>query len=92
MGKTITEKIFSRVTGKDVIAGDIVFPEPEIITVHDWYVVNFDSALEELGISKLYDPDKLIISTDHEPIAVSLQAAERQKKVRQIVKKFQQHG
>ena len=88
MGKTITEKIFSRVTGKDVIAGDIVFPEPEIITVHDWYVVNFDAALEELGINKLYDPDKLIISTDHEPIAVSLQAAERQKKVREIVKKY----
>ena len=41
-----------------------------------------------MGINKLYDPDKLIISTDHEPIAVSLQAAERQKKVREIVKKY----
>ncbi len=88
MGKTITEKILSRVTGSDVSAGDIIYPEPELLTVHDWYVVNFDTALAELGVDRLYDPDKLIICTDHEPVAVSPQAAERQKKVRDIVKKY----
>lgn len=88
MAKTITEKILSRVTGSDVSAGDIIYPEPELLTVHDWYVVNFDTALQELGVDRLYDPDKLIISTDHEPVAVSPQAAERQKKVREIVKKY----
>ena len=88
MGKTITEKILSRVTGSDVLAGDIVYPEPELLTIHDWYVVNFDRALEELGVDRLYDPDKVIICTDHEPVAVSPQAVERQKKVREIVKKY----
>ena len=88
MGKTITEKILSRVTGSDVSAGDIIYPEPELLTVHDWYVVNFDKALQELGVDRLYDPDKLVISTDHEPVAVSPQAAERQKQVREIVKKY----
>lgn len=88
MGKTITEKILSRVTGSDVSAGDIIYPEPELLTVHDWYVVNFDKALQELGVDRLYDPDKLVISTDHEPVAVSPQAAERQKLVREIVKKY----
>ena len=88
MGKTITEKILSRVTGSDVSAGDIVYPEPELLTIHDWYVVNFDRALEELGVDRLYDPDKVIICTDHEPVAVSPQAVERQKKVREIVKKY----
>ncbi len=88
MGKTITEKILSRVTGSDVSAGDIIYPEPELLTVHDWYVVNFDKALEDLGVERLYDPDRLIISTDHEPVAVSPQAVERQKKVREIVKKY----
>ncbi len=88
MGKTITEKILSRVTGSDVSAGDIIYPEPELLTVHDWYVVNFDTALQELGVDRLYDPDKLVISTDHEPVAVSPQATERQKKVREIVKKY----
>ena len=88
MGKTITEKVLSRVTGGDVSAGEIIYPEPELITVHDWYVVNFDKALKELGVEKLYDPDKLIISTDHEPVAVSPQASARQKQVREIVKKY----
>jgi 3-isopropylmalate/(R)-2-methylmalate dehydratase large subunit len=88
VGKTITEKILSRVTGSDVSAGDIIYPEPELLTVHDWYVVNFDKALQELGVDRLYDPDKLVISTDHEPVAVSPQAAERQKQVREIVKKY----
>lgn len=88
MGKTITEKILSRVTGGDVSAGDIVFPEPELVTIHDWYVVNFDKALEELGVDRLHDPDRVLICTDHEPVAVSPQAAERQKKVRQIVRKY----
>ena len=88
MGKTITEKILSRVTGGDVSAGDIVFPEPELLTIHDWYVVNFDKALEELGVERLHDPDRVIICTDHEPVAVSPQATERQKKVREIVRKY----
>ena len=53
MGKTITEKVLSRVTGGDVSAGEIIYPEPELITVHDWYVVNFDKALKDLGVEKL---------------------------------------
>ena len=88
MGKTITEKILSRVTGDDVSAGDIVYPEPELVTIHDWYVVNFDRALAELGVARLYDADKVLICTDHEPVAVSPAATERQKKVREIVAKY----
>ena len=88
MAKTITEKILSRVTGEDVSAGRIIFPEPELLTVHDWYVVNFDRALEGLGVDRLHDPDKLLICTDHEPVAVSPQAVARQKKVREIVRKY----
>ena len=86
MSKTITEKILSRVTASDVNAGDIIFPEPELVTVHDWYVVNFDKALNDLGVTELYAPDKLLICTDHEPVAVSPQAAERQKKSVKLLK------
>ena len=92
MGRTITEKILSRVTGDDVSAGDIVYPEPELITIHDWYVVNFDRALAELGVDRLYDADKVLICTDHEPVAVSPQATERQKKVREIVCEVRHHA
>ena len=88
MNQTLTEKILSRATGKKVLAGEIVYPEPDLITVHDWYVTNFDMALKGMGVNKLYAPEKVLISTDHEPLAVSLKAVERQKAVREIVKKY----
>jgi 3-isopropylmalate/(R)-2-methylmalate dehydratase large subunit len=88
MGQTITEKILSRVIGRQVSAGEIVHPIPELMTVHDWYVVNFDKVLQEFGVTKLFDPDRVLISTDHEPLAVAPQSAERQKRVREIVAKY----
>jgi 3-isopropylmalate/(R)-2-methylmalate dehydratase large subunit len=88
MGQTITEKILSRAVGRPVKAGETVYPEPDLMTVHDWYVVNFDKALQELGVTKLFDPKRVLISTDHEPVALSPQSAERQKAVREIVKKY----
>jgi 3-isopropylmalate/(R)-2-methylmalate dehydratase large subunit len=88
MLQTATEKILSRAMGHTVRQGEIIYPEPDLITVHDWYVVNFDKALQELGVSKLYAPDKLLLCTDHEPVAVSVLAAERQRQVRQIVAKY----
>jgi len=88
MGQTITEKILSRVEGRRVTAGEIIHPVPELVTVTDWYVVNFDRALTDYGITKLFDPSRVLISTDHEPVAVSPQSVERQKKVREIVAKY----
>src|SRR5690349_15396897 len=88
MAQTISEKILSRATGRAVRAGEIIYPEPDLVTVHDWYVVNFDKALQDLGVTRLYAPDKVLISTDHEPVAVSVLAAERQRNVRQIVAKY----
>jgi 3-isopropylmalate/(R)-2-methylmalate dehydratase large subunit len=88
MGQTISEKILSRIEGRPVSAGAIIHPVPELITCHDWYVVNFDRALEEFGVKRLFDPDQVLISTDHEPVAVTPQSSERQKKVREIVAKY----
>ena len=88
MGMTITEKILSRVEGRPVSAGEIIHPVPELVTCHDWYVVNFDRALLEFGVDKLFDPSRVLISTDHEPVATTPQSSERQKRVREIVAKY----
>ena len=87
-GQTITEKIMSRAVGKAVREGDIVMPEPDLITTHDWYVVNFADVLDKLGVEKLYAPEKVLISTDHEPVATTPMAAMRQRRVREIVQKY----
>jgi 3-isopropylmalate/(R)-2-methylmalate dehydratase large subunit len=87
-GLTIAEKILSRVSGRTVREGEIVSPEPDLITTHDWYVVNFADVLDKLGVQKLYAPEKLLISTDHEPVATTPLAAMRQRRVREIVRKY----
>jgi 3-isopropylmalate/(R)-2-methylmalate dehydratase large subunit len=84
MGQTATEKILSRVMGRVVRAGELVYPEPDLVTVHDWYTVNVHEALAELGVHQIHRPDRLLLCTDHEPVAVSGQAAARQAKVRWI--------
>jgi 3-isopropylmalate/(R)-2-methylmalate dehydratase large subunit len=59
-----------------------------LVTTHDWYVVNFDKVMQELGIDRLHAPHKLLISTDHEPVATSPLAAQRQRQVREVVRKY----
>jgi len=87
-GQTIAEKIFSRASGKPVRAGEIAYPVPDLVTTHDWYVVNFAKVLADLGVEQLFAPGKVLISTDHEPVATSPASAQRQREVRAVVRKF----
>ena len=87
-GQTIAEKILSRICGRRVAAGEIVMPEAELITVHDWYTVNAFRTLDEYGVTKLHDAGRVLLVTDHEPLAVSPQAFARQQAVRGIAKRF----
>lgn len=86
--QTITQKILSRVIGRPVIEGETIYPEPDLVTTHDLYVVNFDQTLREFGKSKLHNPDKVLVSTDHEPVAANKISAERQKSVREIISRY----
>jgi 3-isopropylmalate/(R)-2-methylmalate dehydratase large subunit len=88
MSRTATEKILSRVVGRDVRAGDIVYPEPDLVTIHDWFVANCLRAVQDLGVKHLYASERLLVCTDHEPTAVSKNAANRQQQVRVLVRQF----
>jgi 3-isopropylmalate/(R)-2-methylmalate dehydratase large subunit len=87
-GQTIAEKILSRICGRRVAAGEIVMPEAELVTVHDWYTVNAFRTLDEFGVTTLHDASRVLLVTDHEPLAVSPQAFARQQAVRGIARRF----
>ena len=87
-GQTIAEKILSRICGRRVQAGEIVMPEAELVTVHDWYTVNAFRTLDEFGVTKVHDPSRVLLVTDHEPLAVSPQAFARQHAIRGIAARF----
>jgi 3-isopropylmalate/(R)-2-methylmalate dehydratase large subunit len=88
VAQTLSEKILSNAASKHVTAGEIIFPEPALVVVHDWYAVNVGKALDEFGVTALHAPAKVMFVTDHEPLAVTPEAAARQAKVREIVQRF----
>ncbi|MEX2449345.1 MAG: aconitase family protein [Rhodospirillales bacterium] len=75
---TAVEKILARASGKESVRpGDIVYPEPDFILVHDGLIAPSKQQLDNLGITRLHDPDKMIFVTDHEVIQLSERSIER---------------
>lgn len=78
MGMTAVEKILALKSGtRSVAPGDVVFPDPDFIMIHDGVVMGAKRELDALGITKLAAPDKLVMVTDHDVIYGSARAAER---------------
>ena len=98
MGMTAVEKVLARVSGKDSVKpGNIVYPEPDFILAHDGLVGPSKQQLDDLGITRLKDPDKVIFVTDHEVIQLSERSLDRIQKNREAaqawgVKQFYDAG
>jgi 3-isopropylmalate/(R)-2-methylmalate dehydratase large subunit len=78
MGMTAVEKILAKACGVDRVApGDIVHPRPDWMFVHDNHLMATHEELEAAGIHALHDPDRVILTTDHDVIYVNERAIER---------------
>jgi 3-isopropylmalate/(R)-2-methylmalate dehydratase large subunit len=62
---------------KSVKPGDVVYPDPDFIMIHDGVIMAAKRELDALGITKLAAPDKVLMVTDHDVIYGSARAAER---------------
>lgn len=77
MGSTAVEKVLARASGRATVQpGDIVYPDPDFIMIHDGVVRGARRELDALGIDRLAAPDKVVMVTDHEVIYGSARAAE----------------
>src|SRR5688572_18630292 len=77
MGMTAVEKVLALKTGRPTVRpGDIVYPDPDFIMIHDGLVRGAKRELDKLGINRLARPDKVVMVTDHEVIYGSPRAAE----------------
>ncbi len=73
---TGTEKIIARAAGlAQVRAGDVVFPQPDLMMVHDNVLPAIKKTLDELGINRIAAPHKTVMFTDHEVLYGSPRAA-----------------
>ncbi len=78
MGMTAVEKVLARTSGAAAVrAGDIVYPDPDWIMIHDGVVMEAGRQLDAVGIDRLAAPDKVLMVTDHEVLYGSARAAER---------------
>jgi 3-isopropylmalate/(R)-2-methylmalate dehydratase large subunit len=77
MGSTAVEKVLARASGAArVKPGDILYPAPDFIMIHDGVVRGAKRELDAIGIDRLAAPDKVVMVTDHEVIYGSARAAE----------------
>jgi len=78
MGMTAVEKVLARASGRAAVRpGEVVYPDPDFIMIHDGVVMGAKRELDALGIDRLAAPDKVVMVTDHDVIYGSARAAER---------------
>lgn len=76
-GMTGVEKIVARAAGVPrVQAGDVVYPDPDLVMIHDNVLPAVKRQLDALGIDRLAQPEKIVMVTDHEVIYGSARAAQ----------------
>lgn len=98
MGMTAAEKILATASkSAKVKPGDIIFPEPELVIVHDGYIASSKAQLDEIGIRELFDPDRVMLVTDHAVVYTSPMQVERGAAIRKAaaewgVKRFYDVG
>ena len=65
MGATIIQKIIKNNTGVDAKAGDIVTVNVDRVMIHDIFIPFVASKFEEMGFTKIWNPDKAVLIYDH---------------------------
>jgi 3-isopropylmalate/(R)-2-methylmalate dehydratase large subunit len=75
---TAAEKILARASGvASVRAGEIVYPVPDFVIIHDGVVMGAKEELDALGIDRLFDRERVMMVTDHDVVYVNDRAAAR---------------
>ncbi|HVE09994.1 MAG TPA: aconitase family protein [Paraburkholderia sp.] len=78
MGYTAIEKVLARVSGRpSVRAGEVVYPDPDLVMVHDGLVQQAKAVLDGVGIDRLAQPAKVTFVSDHDVLYGNARAAER---------------
>ena len=66
MGSTLIEKIFAHNIGApSVKAGDIITVNVDRVMIHDIFIPFVKDKFEEMGFTKIWDPDKMVLIYDH---------------------------
>ncbi|MGD2200174.1 MAG: 3-isopropylmalate dehydratase large subunit [Candidatus Bathyarchaeota archaeon] len=66
MGKTVSEKILARASGRDeVVAGEIVKAIVDVAMIPDLTTILAIKAMREMGKERVWDPERVVLILDH---------------------------
>lgn len=83
----IFERILARASGlREVAAGDYVTAKVDLAMFHDLTGPLTINAFKEIGVEKVWDPEKIVVVFDHLVPANTMETAELHKQVRSFVK------
>lgn len=89
MGMTMAEKILARASGADKVSpGAFVTAALDVIMAHDSGFPVACRNLEEMGIDRFTEPDRIVAFIDHRVPAMTVFDAENQKNIRDYAKTF----
>ena len=87
MGMTITEKVLAQAAGRDTVApGDILKVKVDLVMGHDATLPLSILEFRRMGAAHVFDREKVVAVCDHFAPAVSIQAAEQMKVVRDFAR------
>ncbi|NWF96226.1 MAG: 3-isopropylmalate dehydratase large subunit [Candidatus Thorarchaeota archaeon] len=87
MGLTLAEKILTaHSSDKRAVAGDIVEASVDLLMVHEVLGSRILPILEEMGLERVWDPDRVLVVNDHWAPASDIKSAEIHKRNRRFVR------
>jgi len=88
MGMTITEKILASHSEMDKVSpGELINAKIDIAMGHDLSIPEVIDKLEDIGVDKVFDKERVVIVPDHFTPNKDIQAAENCKRVRGFAKR-----
>jgi 3-isopropylmalate/(R)-2-methylmalate dehydratase large subunit len=82
---TAVQKVLARAAGRQSVAvGEIIYPDPELVIIHDGFVETAHAELEKFGYGQVYRPERVMFVTDHEVSYSTQRAVQRGRNNRKI--------
>ncbi len=89
MGMTIAQKILARASNrKEVRIGEYVTADVDLVMANDSGLKNIIPILNEAGVKKLWDPDRIVAVFDHYSPPSTVEQAELHKQIRESLVSF----
>ena len=84
---TAAQKMLARASGREHVApGEVIYPVPELVIIHDGFVETAYRELHVLGYGSVVSPEKVVFVTDHEVTYTSQRAVERGRNIRSVAR------